>query len=141
MKTLSFITFSILFVGLTALSYAQNTIPANKKPKVEVFYFHPNERCPIDQSIEENTIKLIRTDFAKEVTDSLLKLQVLNTDDPVNSKIAEQFDINTQALYVVRNEQGQEQKTNLTDFAFATSKNNPAKFLDRLKEEIIKALK
>ena len=141
MKLLPFL-FTLIFVGLlTSGLMARQTEPEGSRTKVQVYYFHPTERCPIDEAIEQNTVKLMHTDFAKETADGLLSLQVLNTDDPGTAKIAEQFDINTQALYVVRNEDGKEQKTNLTDFAFATAKNNPARFLDRLKEEILQALK
>ena len=141
MKTYQTLSLFLLFIVMNCSVWAQVKDPVSAKPKVEVYYFHPNERCPIDEAIEANTIKLMQTDFAKEVSAGLLKLSVVNTDNAENNALAEQFEINTQALYIVRNEEDKVEKTNLTDFAFANAKNNPAKFMDRVKEEVLNALK
>jgi hypothetical protein len=140
MKKLVFV--SLLLVSFLAFFSVSAQTRADKPatPLVDVYYFHPNERCPIDQAIEENTIKLVRTDFAKEVASGLLKLTIVNTDVPGNAELASKFEINTQALYIVRHDT-EDKKTDLTEFAFANGKNNPTKFMDRLKEEIINAMK
>ncbi len=142
MKTCKALILLLLLTILTPALSAQGTGQVSATPKVDVYYFHPNERCPIDEAIEANTIKLVGTDFAAEVKAGVLRLQVLNTDESATNAIAEKFDINTQALYIVKNgEDNKEEKINLTDFAFANAKNNPTKFMDRVKEEILKALK
>jgi hypothetical protein len=41
----------------------------------------------------------------------------------------------------VKHDKGKEIKTDLTDFAFSTSQNNPSKFKSRFKDEIENALK
>ena len=120
---------------------AQTKAPGKNKPRCKVYYFHPNERCPIDQAIEENTRKLMQTDFGKNIKDGTIIFQVLNTDDKANAKIVAKFDINAQALYIVKTEKGKEIKTDLTEFAFSYGQNNPGKFKTRLKEEIMDALK
>ena len=53
----------MIFHGLFAS--AQTPAAGKKSPKLQVYYFHPTERCPIDQSIEETVRKMMRTDFAK----------------------------------------------------------------------------
>lgn len=140
MKTSQLLILLVLLADLAVVK-AQNKIPANNKTKVEVYYFHPTERCPIDQAIEENTKKLMQTDFAKEIKDGTIKFQVLNTEDKANAKIVSKFDINAQALYVVKLDKGKEIKNDLTNFAFSNGQSNPLKFKYRLKDEIGKALK
>lgn len=137
-KNIFVLLVTVVIFGITTVK-AQNKVPGSDKTRVEVYYFHPNERCPIDQSIEENTVRLISTDFAKEIKEGRIKFQVINTDDQVNAKLVANFDINAQALYVVKIENGKEIKKDLTKFAFDYGQSNPVKFKAGLKEEIRKA--
>jgi hypothetical protein len=140
MKTVVIIILSVLWVGAPIVN-SQNKVPLNDKTRVEVYYFHPTERCPIDQAIEENTRKLMQTDFAKELKDGTIKFQVLNTEVKANENTVARFEINAQALYIVKLDKGKEIKTDLTEFAFSTAQASPLKFRYRLKDEIGKALK
>jgi hypothetical protein len=137
-KSLIFLIL-LLFTGLTN-GFAQSK-PLTPKPRVEVYYFHPNERCPIDQSIEENTIKLMNSNFAKEIKDGTIRFQIINTDDKSQAKTVALFEINAQALYVVNHRDGKEIKNDLTHFAFTYGLSNPERFKNELKEEIDKELK
>lgn len=131
----------VFMIGLSGAMGLSAQVPGTPVlPGVDVYYFHPNERCPIDEAIEENTLKLAKSDFAKEVAAGLLKVRVVNTDEPANDALASKFEINTQALYVVKQTPQGEEKVNLTEFAFANAKTNPTAFMDRLKAEIVKAL-
>jgi hypothetical protein len=135
--------FFLVFWGVLAQSpviRAQGNTAAPVKAKVTVYYFHPNERCPIDQSIEENTKDLLKKEYANEIKAGTLKLQVLNTDDKANAKLVSQFQINAQALYIVKLDKGKEIKTDLTKFAFEFGLSNPSKFRNGLADEIDKAL-
>jgi len=127
----------ILPYGLAAQPHAG----PGKPQTVQVLYFHPNERCPIDQSIEENTRKLMNSVFSKEIREGALVFRVVNTDDPVNSILVSKFEINAQALYVVKNLNGKETHIDLTEFAFSTSLNEPVKFREELQGEVSAALK
>jgi hypothetical protein len=120
---------------------AQKPQAAKNNAKLEIYYFHPTERCPIDQSIEETTRNLMRSDFSKEIKDGTIKYQVVNTDDKANAKIVAKFELNTQALYLVASVNGKEVKNDLTEFAFSNCQSNPGKFKAGLKDEIIQALK
>ena len=131
----------ILFLIQVQPSQGQTAAGAAATPKLEVYYFHPTERCSIDQSIEETTRKLMRTDYAAELKNGTIRFQVLNTDDKANAKTVARFEMNAQALYLVYRENGREVKKDLTEFAFSTCQNNPAKFRAGLKEEIVKVLK
>jgi hypothetical protein len=134
----------ILFLGpvLTGYLHAQNK-PATTAiaPTVEVYYFHPTERCPIDQAVEENTKKTMQSSFAKEIKDGTIKFKVVNTEDKSNAKLVGSFDINSQALYIISNVKGKESKTDLTKFAFDYGQSNPERFRTGLKAAVDKALK
>ncbi|MCX6267483.1 MAG: nitrophenyl compound nitroreductase subunit ArsF family protein [Bacteroidetes bacterium] len=130
---------AIILQGFSVL--AQKPLPGKTVAKLQVYYFHPTERCPIDLSIEETTTKMMRSDFAKEIKDGTIKYQVVNTDDKANAKIVAKFEMNTQALYLVTNINGKEVKNDLTEFAFSNSQSNPAKFKAGLKQEILQSLK
>jgi len=136
----------VLFAGLLMClsmqqAAAQTTAVSKKSPKLEIYYFHPTERCPIDQSIEETTRKMMRTDFAKEIADGTMKLLILNTDDKANAKTVAKFEMNAQALYLVTYDKGKMVQKDLTEFAFSNCQSNPGKFKAGFREEILKALK
>ena len=135
--------FLIMLILLAACSVAGAQTKTLVKPqtKVEVFYFHPDDRCPIDQSIEANTVKVMQTDFAKQVKDGTILFRVINTDDKSLANIVSKFDINAQALYIVKHEKGKEVQKDLTRFAFDYGQSNPGKFKAGLIDEINKALK
>jgi hypothetical protein len=140
MKKETILLFLFIIVFTSLLNAQGNTKTATNK-KIEIYYFHPTERCPIDQSIEENTRQTMQTYFSKEVKNGTVRLQILNTDDKANAKIVAKFDINAQALYLVKTENAKEIKTDLTTFAFDYGKSNPQKFRLKLKDEIQNALK
>lgn len=140
MKRKSLLPILLLLI-FTPVLKSQNTTIASTSRKVEIYYFHPTERCPIDQSIEENTRQTVQTYFSKEIKNGSVRLLVLNTDDKANTKIVSRFDIKAQALYIVKTENTKEIKTDLTSFAFDYGKSNPQKFKIRLKDEIETALK
>lgn len=139
MKT-NLLTLILAVVTITAV-FSQTQKTNKPAPKVELYYFHPTERCPIDQSIEDNTRALMQESFSKEVKSGTIKFMVLNTDDKATEKITANFDINAQALYLVKNGNGKPVQTDLTSFAFDYGKSNPPKFKMKLKEMIQEALK
>jgi hypothetical protein len=133
----------IAFILLVMLSISgQLNAQGNAKgPKVEVYYFHPNERCPIDLTIEDNMRKLMRTHFQTQIQSGIIKFQVINTDEKTNAKTVARFDINAQALYVVRHDPTGETKTDLTELAFSKSQSAPERFRSELEDHIRKAMK
>jgi hypothetical protein len=133
--------FLLLMMVLPLFLNGQNKSAGKSPLKVEVFYFHPNERCPIDLSIEENTRATMQSSFSGRIKEGTIIFKVLNTDDKANAKIAAKFEINAQALYIVKHDKGKEIKNDLTDFAFSCGQSDPEKFKRRLKDEIETALK
>ena len=78
----------------------------NSPSKVQVYYFHPSERCPIDQSIEAKIKAVMQTYFAKETANGTILFKVLNTEDEANLAVVSKFDMHAQALYIIRLENG-----------------------------------
>jgi len=118
----------------------KSTRPAGTT-KLKVYYFHPDERCPIDQSVELNTKTVMETNFKKQVKEGTIDFRIINTDDKANAKLVAGFDINAQAIYIVKVMKGKEIKTDFTKFAFDFGLSNPMKFKKGLKDEIEKNLK
>ena len=84
---------------------------------------------------------MMQSFFAKEIKAGTILFSVINTDDKSNAKITAKFDINAQALYIVKLEKDKEIQKDLTRFAFDYGQSNPGKFKSGLKDEIEKALK
>ena len=82
----------------------------------------------------------MQSSFAKKIKDGTIKFQVINTEDKSLAKTTAQFDINAQALLVVKLSDGKENKNDLTHFAFSNGLSNPSRFKSGLKDEIEKAL-
>ena len=137
-KRTAFLLMLICLAGLTAFT---QTKKAAVQPKMRVYYFITNERCPIDQSVEDNTKNVIQTHFKKQVTDGTIDFRIINTDDKKNEKLISGYEINAQALYIVKIDKGKEIKNDLTKFAFDNSLSSPLKFKKGLKEEIEKGLR
>ncbi|MCX6245650.1 MAG: nitrophenyl compound nitroreductase subunit ArsF family protein [Bacteroidetes bacterium] len=141
MKTSFRFLMVLVLTATVSFAGAQTKTPVKTQPKVEVYYFHPDDRCPIDQSIESNTVKVMQSDFAKQVKDGTILFRVINTDDKSAANIVSKFDINAQALYIVKIDKGKEIQKDLTKFAFDFGQSNPGKFKAGLIDEINKALK
>lgn len=141
MNKKNILIFLLIMVSGTSQIFSQTKPAIMKKARVEVFYFHPNERCPIDQSIEDATRKLMQTDFAGQIRKGIVKFQVINTDDKTQAKTVGRFEINAQALYIVTSDKGKEIKKDLTEFAFSNAQGNPGRFKTGLKQEILDAMK
>jgi len=141
MRTLTIFLFSLLLFGPGRETFSQTKPSAPVAMKAEVYYFHPNDRCPIDQSIEENLIKVMNSTYSRELSNGIIKFAVINTDDKSQARTVSRFEINAQALYIVKWAHGKELKTDLTHFAFDNGLSNPEKFRDGLKDEVDKALK
>lgn len=140
MKNILILSLVMVMIG-PPIAWSQTKGQGSSPSKVQVYYFHPSERCPIDQSIEANTKAVMQTYFAKETANGTILFKVLNTEDKANLAVVSKFDINAQALYIIRLENGKEISKDLTRFAFDYGKSNPGKFKATLKSEIDNALK
>jgi hypothetical protein len=122
-------------------SFGQNTAKPSHPARLRVYYFHTEERCPIDQSVEDNTRMVMNSNYKDKIQDGTIDFRIINTDVKANEALASKFDINAQALYLVKVEKGKETNTDLTKFAFDWSLGSPLKFRKGLKDEVDKLLK
>jgi len=132
MKKLLVLVFALLFASIV---FGQNTA------KLAVVYFHAEHRCPTCLSIEENTKKTLNTWFSEQLKAGAITLSVLDVSDSKNLKMVEKYQADGSGLFVTRMEGKKEKTTDLTNFAFSYSRNQPEKFISGLKAEIEKNLK
>jgi hypothetical protein len=135
------LVFSLIILASPAFIKGQTATSSKAPVRLKVYYFHPDERCPIDQSVEDNTRKVMQTNYQEKIKDGTIDFRVINTDDKANEKLASGFEINAQALYLVKVEKGKETKQDLTKFAFDNGFSNPLKFKKGLKDAIDEDLK
>lgn len=126
------LTFGILLIS--GILFSQS------KVKVKVIYFHSTHRCPTCIAIETTTRKTLDKYFRTEMEKGLISFSVINIDDKVNRKIAEDYQVYGSSLFLVQMLNGRENKNNLTDFAF-TKVRNETEFMTELKTRIEQLLK
>jgi hypothetical protein len=141
MKSILSIPLWILLLAGYFPSLAQDKPVTTKQAKLEVYYFHATRRCATCMAIEDNTKKTLDTYFAAEIKDGTIKFNVVNVDEKKNKALAEKYEASGSALFLTKLDQGKEQKTDMTDFAFSYGRNNPEKFMAGLKDKINELLK
>ena len=140
-----FYLVSILLFGSITMSVAQTKSTIKDKTdnvtKVMVYYFHATSRCPTCISIETNTQKVLDTYFKTEVEKGIIKYVVLDSDENKNKAICEKYEAFGSSLHIIKIANKKESDTDLTNFAFLNSKNDPEKFMKGVKDKITEALK
>ncbi|MDV7186286.1 nitrophenyl compound nitroreductase subunit ArsF family protein [Lutibacter sp. TH_r2] len=127
------ISLVIVSCGNKKESKAEETIAKNNV--IEVIDFHSTHRCITCKAIESNSKYTLETYFAKELAAGKIKLKVIDVDLEENYKIAEKFEATGTALFLNVVNKGKEEQIDLTEFAFATGKNNK-EFSEQLKAKI-----
>jgi len=144
MKNLNFLLIVLLFSNLSC-SHAQtksnSSTKGDKKAKLQVYYFHATNRCPTCLSIESNTQKVLDTYFKTELEKGIIKYTILNSDEDKNKTVCEKYQAFGSALHFVKIANGKEIDTDMTNFAFQYSHNEPEKFIKGIKDKITDLLK
>ena len=98
--------------------------------RVEVIYFHGKQRCMTCKSIEEQTKELLTGSLAEAVKTGQIVYRTVDISD-------KEGDEGTwSSLFVNRWKDGQEQRNNMTEFAFSKATSDPEGFKAGLKEKI-----
>lgn len=79
-------------VGAQALSLLPN--------RVDVIYFHMNQRCPTCLCFEERVNHVMGTDFNDAITSGRLTYQVLNAQQKQNADIAKKYGVVGSQLFI-----------------------------------------
>ena len=126
-----------VFIGLAAC-VGESTGVTTEAPSdgVDVLYFHGRQRCLTCRAIEKE---------AKEVVDSLnnadVHFRVIDITAPENQALTDRYEITWSSLVLVRYDDGKETSENVTQFAFANARSNPAQFKKELAAKINQMLK
>ena len=130
-----------LMIGLTACAADAQEKEATPKNGVEVLYFHGKQRCATCQAIEKETKALIDSQFADAVKNGKVRFRVVDITKSENEALADKYEITWSSLVIVKYSNGKETAENLTQFAFANARSNPAQFKKELAAKINQMLK
>ena len=129
MKRFLFLTIACLFSICGMAQIAADTY-------VEVLYFHGKQRCMTCKSIEEQTKELLTGSLAEAVKTGQIVYRTVDISDKEGEKIADRYEVTWSSLFVNRWKDGQEQRNNMTEFAFSKATSDPEGFKAGLKEKI-----
>ena len=130
-----------LMIGLTACAADAQKKEATPKNGVEVLYFHGKQRCATCQAIEKETKALIDSQFADAVKSGKVRFRVVDITKAEYEALADKYEITWSSLVIVKYNNGKETSENLTQFAFANARSNPAQFKKELVAKINQMLK
>jgi major membrane immunogen (membrane-anchored lipoprotein) len=141
MKFFRFLVISLLFFTACQAQDKSKTISSTETgSKIQIIDFHSTHRCKTCLKIEDNTKKVLQTNFKKEMDAGTLSFQTVNIDEEANYKKAERFEAAGTALFINVIKNGKEQHIDLTNFAFAKAFDDEA-FTTTLKAKIDEQLK
>ena len=130
-----------VIIGLTACAADPQKEQEPPKDGVEILYFHGKQRCATCQAIEEETKALIDSQFSDEVKSGKVRFRIVDITKAENEALADKYEITWSALVLVKYNNGKETSENLTQFAFANARSNPALFKKELAAKINQMLK
>lgn len=132
-----------LLTGLMSCGFAENAASAKapQKNRVEVIYFHGKQRCATCMAIEKNTREVLASMFAKELKSGKVVFKVVDISTPAGEKLADKYEVTWSSLFVNRWKNGNETRSNMTDFGFGNARKNPAAFKRGLANKIQQSLK
>ena len=131
----------VLMIGLNACAADVQKIEDTPTNGVEVLYFHGKQRCATCQAIEKETKALIDSQFADAVKSGKVRFRVVDITKSENEALADKYEITWSSLVIVKYSKCKETAENLTQFAFANARSNPAHFKKELAAKINQMLK
>lgn len=110
-----------------------------KRSVVEVLYFHGAQRCATCIAIEKNTKALVESAYADPLKSGKLLFRVV--DITKEEALAEKYEVSWSSLILVDyDKNGNENATNMTEFAFGNARTAPDKFKAGLLKQITEML-
>ena len=88
------------------------------------------------KSIEAQTKELLTGSLAEAVKTGQIVYRTVDLSDKEGEKIADRYEVTWSSLFVNRWKDGQEQRNNMTEFAFSKATSDPEGFKAGLKEKI-----
>lgn len=112
-----------------------------KGTTVEIIYFHGKQRCKTCAAIENEAKSVAEDELAALVKAGKVRLHTVDLTTPDGKRLAAKHKVSWSALYIVQHKGGKEKAIDLTKFAFANARNNPAKFRKELAGKVQGLLK
>lgn len=135
-----------LTVGLFSCSTKSNETNAETdtaseviKDHVELVYFHGKQRCITCRAIEKYSREVVDSLNATDIPAGELSFRVVDINE--NEALADSYEVTGSSLYLVKYDNGQENRDNLTEFGFGNAKSKPDVFKQGLTDKIETALK
>ena len=117
----------------------QAQVVENVTNHVELVYFHGKQRCITCRAIEKYSQEVVDSLVASGVPAGELTFKVVDINE--NESMADSYEVTGSSLYLVKFDNGQETRDNLTEFGFGNAKNKPDVFKQGLTVKIETALK
>ena len=111
----------------------EQTVENRNHELIEVYYFHYTRRCITCNAIEEITKNCLNNFFAEDMKAGKLVFTSINLDEENSNAIAEELQVSTQSLLLVRGGK----KTDLTNEAFMNAKDHPEELKSKIKDAIM----
>lgn len=135
------LTLIAFIIGLTTCTNEVSKNEDTMNDGVDVLYFHGKKQCVTCQAIEKETKALIDSQFTDAVKSGKVRFRVVDITKAENEVLADKYEITWSSLVLVRYNNGSETSENLTQFAFAYARSNPAQFKKELAAKINQMLK
>lgn len=145
MKTKIIITLftALLFISCNSgsqkesTSSIKNTTEKQTSEKLHIYYFYGSHRCPTCNAVEENLKKIITENFSAQLKDGSLGISYLNWEESANNALVEKFQVYSSSLIFVKYNNGKEETSDLTEFAFAHARKQPDLFRTSIQDSIL----
>ncbi len=111
----------------------------NVKDHVELVYFHGKQRCITCRAIEKYSQEVVDSLVASGISADELTFKVVDINE--NEAMADSYEVIGSSLYLVKFDNGQETRDDLTEFGFGNAKNKPNVFKQGLTDKIETTLK
>ena len=129
---------SVFMICMTALTITAQT---KTTPKVEVIYFHGQQRCATCMAIERSTRELLEHDFSKQMKDGTVTFRTVDISTAAGEQTARKYHITWSALFVNSWKKDREIRNDMTRFAFKNARNNTKEFKQGIKNKVKELIK
>lgn len=106
------------------------------KDHVEVMYFHGKQRCVTCMAIEKYAKEVVEKDFANEKKSGMVVFKIVDISTTEGAKIAKNYRVTWSSLYVNGWKNGQEQRNDMTQFAFKNARKHTDEFKKGVSDKI-----
>lgn len=105
--------------------------------KVEVYYFHLNNRCATCKAIENVTTLTLKNNFATQMKSGQIVFKSVNIEKKASKALVKKLKVKGQSLVLYRGDK----KTDLTTLGFQYARTKPKEFEEIIIKEIKQLLK